>query len=329
MNNLSNKKILITGGCGFIGSNIAIKLLKYPISKIIIIDNLFSGFYDNISNITDKRLNFVKGDIRDYELMLGLVGEVDIVCHQAAWGSVPRSLSQPKDYHDNNVTGFFNVLEAARVSGVKRVVYASSSSVYGSSEELPKVEGRIGEALAPYGLTKYMDELYANIYRRCYGMEVIGLRYFNVFGPMQNPDGVYAAVIPKFIESILVGRELVVNGDGSHSRDFTYIDNVVDFNLRCFMTENEEVFGKVFNVACGKSYSLNNLVDILRGKMGVDVKVRYESEREGDIRNSLAEIDLGERLLGYKVLVDFEEGIEKTIEYFKEKNNEKIFYEKY
>jgi UDP-N-acetylglucosamine 4-epimerase len=207
------------------------------------------------------------------------------------------------------------VIEAARINNVKRVVYASSSSVYGDEMELPKREEKIGKCLSPYAGSKFIDEVYADIYRRCYGMEIIGLRYFNVFGPGQNPDGDYAAVIPKFIKSMIKGERIIINGDGNISRDFTFIDNVVDFNIRCFITENDEVFGKVFNVACGRSYSLNDLVEILSVIIG-RVDVVYGEKRKGDIEHSLADIELGEKLLGYEPIVLFGEGLERTVRYF-------------
>jgi len=311
--NISGKRILVTGGAGFIGSNIVEKLFNMPVKKIIILDNLFSGKFSNISNFLGEKVQFINGDIKDFKLVSKICTEVDIICHQAAWGSVPRSLVEPISYHENNVTGFFNVLEAARLNGIKRIIYASSSSVYGDEVLLPKKEEKIGKPLAPYGLTKLIDELYADIYYRCYGLEVIGLRYFNVFGPRQNPEGAYAAVIPKFISLMLRGDPIVVNGDGLYSRDFTYIDNVVDFNIRCMTTQNEEAFGKVYNVACGYSYSLNELVDVLKKIIDENAVVDYAEKRKGDVEHSLADISLGRRLLGYEPKVLFKEGLQKTI----------------
>lgn len=315
---LSGKQILVTGGAGFIGSNIVEKLLEYDVKKVIVLDNLFSGFEKNISRyFNDNRFQFVNGDIRDFELVCSLVKDIDIICHQAAWGSVPRSLVQPKDYHENNVTGFFNIIEAARINGVKRVIYASSSSVYGDEMTLPKREEKIGKPLAPYGATKYIDEVYADIYWKCYGLEIIGLRYFNVFGPRQNPEGAYAAVIPKFINLMLEGKPVIINGDGNYSRDFTFIENVVDFNLRCFVSENPAAFGKVYNVACGNQYSLNDLVNVLKKEIDMNAEVVYGKNRDGDIPHSLADISLSGRLLGYEPLVRFEEGIKKTVDFFR------------
>lgn len=316
---MDGKIILVTGGAGFIGSNIVERLFHMPVKKIIVLDNLFSGNFSNISSFLGEKVQFVKGDICDFDLVNNLCKGVDLICHQAAWGSVPRSLVEPMSYHQNNVSGFFNIIEAARVNGIKRVVYASSSSVYGDEPNLPKREQRIGKQLAPYGVSKYINEVYADIYRRCYGMEIIGLRYFNVFGPRQNPEGAYAAVIPKFINLMLEGKPIVVNGDGSYSRDFTYIDNVVDFNLRCLMTNNEEAFGKVFNVACGYNYSLNDLVIILRKKINENAEVIYGENRKGDVEHSLADISLGNRLLDYKPEILFEEGLEKTIKHLMSK----------
>lgn len=310
---MDGKTILVTGGAGFIGSNIIHKLFLMPVKKIIVLDNLFAGKFSNISNLIGEKVQFIKGDVCDFDLVNNLCKEVDIICHQAAWGSVPRSLVEPKSYHENNVTGFFNILESARLNGIKRVVYASSSSVYGDEKTLPKKEEKIGKALAPYGVSKYINEVYADIYHRCYGIEIIGLRYFNVFGPNQNPEGAYAAVIPKFINLILSNQPIVINGDGSYSRDFTYIDNVVDFNIRCMTTNNDEAFGKVFNVACGKNYSLNDLVDILKNSIDENAVVIYGEKRRGDVEHSLADISLAKRILDYEPLIDFEEGIRRTI----------------
>ncbi len=310
---MDGKTILVTGGAGFIGSNIIHKLFLMPVKKIIVLDNLFAGKFSNISNLIGEKVQFIKGDVCDFDLVNNLCKEVDIICHQAAWGSVPRSLVEPKSYHENNVTGFFNILESARLNGIKRVVYASSSSVYGDEKTLPKKEEKIGKALAPYGVSKYINEVYADIYHRCYGIEIIGLRYFNVFGPKQNPEGAYAAVIPKFINLILSNQPIVINGDGSYSRDFTYIDNVVDFNIRCMTTNNDEAFGKVFNVACGKNYSLNDLVDILKNSIDENAVVIYGEKRRGDVEHSLADISLAKRILDYEPLIDFEEGIRRTI----------------
>jgi len=310
---MDGKTILVTGGAGFIGSNIIHKLFLMPVKKIIVLDNLFAGKFSNISNLIGEKVQFIKGDVCDFDLVNNLCKEVDIICHQAAWGSVPRSLVEPKSYHENNVTGFFNILESARLNGIKRVVYASSSSVYGDEKTLPKKEEKIGKALAPYGVSKYINEVYADIYHRCYGIEIIGLRYFNVFGPKQNPEGAYAAVIPKFINLILSNQSIVINGDGSYSRDFTYIENVVDFNIRCMTTNNDEAFGKVFNVACGKNYSLNDLVDILKNSIDENAVVIYGEKRRGDVEHSLADISLAKRILDYEPLIDFEEGIRRTI----------------
>jgi len=310
---MDGKTILVTGGAGFIGSNIIHKLFLMPVKKIIVLDNLFAGKFSNISNLIGEKVQFIKGDVCDFDLVNNLCKEVDIICHQAAWGSVPRSLVEPKSYHENNVTGFFNILESARLNGIKRVVYASSSSVYGDEKTLPKKEEKIGKALAPYGVSKYINEVYADIYHRCYGIEIIGLRYFNVFGPKQNPEGAYAAVIPKFINLILSNQPIVINGDGSYSRDFTYIENVVDFNIRCMTTNNDEAFGKVFNVACGKNYSLNDLVDILKNSIDENAVVIYGEKRRGDVEHSLADISLAKRILDYEPLIDFEEGIRRTI----------------
>jgi len=313
---MDGKTILVTGGAGFIGSNIVYKLWKMNVKKIIIYDNLFSGKFNNISPIIGEKVQFVKGDIRDFDLLKKTCDNVDIICHQAAWGSVPRSLTDPLEYHNNNVTGFLNILEVARIKNIKRVIYASSSSVYGDDTNLPRKEDKIGKQLSPYGLSKYIDEIYADLYMRCYGLEVIGLRYFNVFGNLQDPDGVYAAVIPKFIKLILEGNPLTINGDGNISRDFTFVDNVVDFNIKCMETNNKEVFGKVFNVGNGKNYTLNELVNKLGEIMQRSLNVKYGPRRKGDADSSLADITLGKELLGYEPIVNFEEGLRKTVHYF-------------
>lgn len=313
---MDGKTILVTGGAGFIGSNIVYKLWKMNVKKIIIYDNLFSGKFNNISPIIGEKVQFVKGDIRDFELLKKTCDNVDIICHQAAWGSVPRSLTDPLEYHNNNVTGFLNILEVARIKNIKRVIYASSSSVYGDDTNLPRKEDKIGKQLSPYALSKYIDEIYADLYMRCYGLEVIGLRYFNVFGNLQDPDGVYAAVIPKFIKLILEGNTLTINGDGNISRDFTFVDNVVDFNIKCMETNNKEVFGKVFNVGNGKNYTLNELVNKLGEVMLRSPNVKYGPRRKGDVDSSLADITLGKELLGYEPIVNFEEGLRKTVHYF-------------
>ena len=313
---MDGKTILVTGGAGFIGSNIVYKLWKMNVKKIIIYDNLFSGKFNNISPIIGEKVQFVKGDIRDFELLKKTCDNINIICHQAAWGSVPRSLTDPLEYHNNNVTGFLNILEVARIKNIKRVIYASSSSVYGDDTNLPRKEDKIGKQLSPYALSKYIDEIYADLYMRCYGLEVIGLRYFNVFGNLQDPEGVYAAVIPKFIKLILEGNTLTINGDGNISRDFTFVDNVVDFNIKCMETNNKEVFGKVFNVGSGVSYTLNELVDKLGEVMLRSPNVKYGPRRKGDVDSSLADITLGKELLGYEPIVNFEEGLRKTVHYF-------------
>lgn len=311
---MDNKVILVTGGAGFIGSNIVRRLWQDGAKKILVLDNLVSGRFKNISSMLGERVIFHKGDIRDFDLLLKLSIGVDIICHQAAWGSVPRSFENPRDYHENNVTGFLNILEAARINKIKRVVYASSSSVYGDDSNDSKKEGRQGIVLSPYGMSKWIDELYGEIYWRFYGIETIGLRYFNVFGPNQNPEGDYAAVIPKFIVSALKSEPLRVYGDGNQSRDFTFVDNVVDMNLLCFSTEVVEAFGRVFNVGCGERIVLNDFLSLLQKKY--QLNVTYVEPRRGDIRDSLADISDSQRILGYEPRVFFEEGIKKTCGYF-------------
>lgn len=317
-----NKKVLVTGGAGFIGSNLIEALLNQD-NEVICLDNLITGRRDNLDPfLGNPNFTFVEGDIRDADTCLNATLGVDVILHQAALGSVPRSIDQPFNSHDHNVSGFLRILDAARANGVKRIVYASSSSVYGDHPVLPKVEGQEGNQLSPYAVTKFADELYAGVYAKHYGLELIGLRYFNVFGRRQDPDSTYAAVIPRFVKAFLNGESPVINGDGTHSRDFTYIDNVILFNQLAATTQNPEALNTAFNVACGENASLNDLIRLLKENLSrfqpdvMQVEIIYGPERPGDVRHSLASIEKAQRLLNYQPRYDFEAGLALATEWY-------------
>ena len=312
-------KLLLTGGCGFIGSNIAKYFLKNNYFEyIIIVDNLSSGFIENIQNLIEKysNLEFIKGNIQDIEFCRNITKNIDAICHQAATGSVPRSINDPFFYHNNNVNGFFNLLIAAKENGCKRFVYASSSSIYGDNESLPKIEDKIGNVLSPYAATKKINEIYANVFYKCYEMEIIGLRYFNVFGEKQNPNGEYAAVIPKFIDLIKNGKSPIIYGDGSFSRDFTYVKNIVNANYLALTTTNQKCFGEVFNIGAGGRITINDIFYKICEIMGANITPNYQPKRKGDIPHSNASIEKSTRMLGYVPDYNFEEGLQRTITYF-------------
>ena len=317
---LQNKQVLVTGGAGFIGSNIVEELLKNNV-KVTVFDNLATGHKHNLDEFNgNPNFTFIEGDICDYEACLNVTKGVDVVTHQAALGSVPRSIEFPHKTHEVNATGFLNMLHACKENGIKRFVYASSSSVYGDSTISPKVIGSEGNLLSPYAVTKQLNEMYAKVYAQLHGIETIGLRYFNVFGLKQDPKGVYAAAIPKFIDKMLQGEELVINGDGEQTRDFTYVKNAVKANILGLTTSNEEAFGNVFNVACGNFYSLNQVVQEIKsnleklGKFNPESTIKHGPERAGDIRDSLANIDRTADILGYKDLHYFDEGIKEYLQ---------------
>ena len=313
------QRILITGATGFIGSNIAEYFLENSFfESIIIIDNLSTGFMQNIQNLLDKHnnLKFIEGNIQDIEVCRNITKNIDVICHQAATGSVPRSINDPLFYHKNNVDGFFNLLIAAKENGCKRFVYASSSSVYGDNNSLPKVEDKIGNVLSPYAATKKINEVYANVFHKCYDMEIIGLRYFNVFGEKQNPNGEYAAVIPKFIDSVKNGESPKIFGDGSFSRDFTYVRNVVRANYLALTTTNSEGFGEVFNIGAGGRITINEIFFKICGIMGANITPNYQPNRKGDIPHSNASIEKAQSMLGYVPEIEFEEGLRRTIAWF-------------
>lgn len=322
------KRWLVTGAAGFIGSNLVESLLKLN-QTVIAIDNFSTGHQHNLDHVQASiskeqwdNLTFIQGDITDLETCQNITKEIDIILHQAALGSVPRSIDNPILSNHHNVTGFLNMLTSAKDNGVKRFVYASSSSVYGDSQELPKVETKTGNLLSPYAVTKYVNELYMGVFEKCYGMEAIGLRYFNVFGKRQDPNGAYAAVMPKWISQILNGEDVYINGDGETSRDFTYIDNVVQANILAGTTENQEAFGEAFNTAVGGRETLNNLyAAISKGihknlpKLTIKEPI-YRDFRAGDIRHSNANIDKMQNLLGYEPTHTLERGLEESIEWY-------------
>lgn len=315
MERLKDKHVLVTGGAGFIGSNLTESLLNLG-AKVTVFDNLETGRKSNIEEFFNHpNFTFIEGDIRDYDACLNAVKGIDVISHQAALGSVPRSIEFPHNTHAVNATGFLNMLHAAKESGIKRLVYASSSSVYGDSQSSPKHEGDEGNPLSPYAVTKSLNEKYALVYHQLHQMETVGLRYFNVFGPKQDPNGVYAAAIPKFIDKMIKGEEIIVNGDGEQTRDFTFVQNAVQANLRALSSSNQEAFGKVYNVACGQSYTLNQVLEdiktnlLAKGVYNSATKITYGPPREGDVRNSLASVDRISHYLNYSNPIEFEEGM--------------------
>jgi UDP-N-acetylglucosamine 4-epimerase len=319
---LKGKHVLVTGGAGFIGSNLVQNLLEVG-AKVTVFDNLSTGFLANLDAFQGlENFEFVHGDITDFEQCLKVVEGKDAISHQAALGSVPRSIEFPHNTHEANATGFLNMLHAAKVKGVKRFVYASSSSVYGDSIASPKVEGTEGFPLSPYAVTKQLNERYARVYAQLHGHETIGLRYFNVFGPKQNPNGAYAAAIPKFIDKMIKGEEIIINGDGSQTRDFTFVKNAVQANLLALSTTNSNAFGEVFNVACGDSYSINTVIESIKtelqklGRLNVNAKVTFGPLRNGDVKDSLANISKLEKELGYTNPISFGEGISSLCSLF-------------
>lgn len=320
--NLSNRKILVTGGAGFIGSNLCEILLARK-NQVVCLDNLSTGKKENIKEFIDNpNFQFIKGDIRNLEDCRKAVAGVDYVLHQAALGSVPRSIKDPITSNEVNVTGFLNMLVVSRDANVKRFVYAASSSTYGDSKSLPKYEDKIGKPLSPYAITKYVNELYADIFSNTYGLETIGLRYFNVFGRRQDPNGAYAAVIPKFVGMLLSGESPVINGDGSYSRDFTYIDNVVQANLLSLVTKNKEALNTVYNIAYGERNTLNDLVVCLKeslvefDKNIEGIEILYGPNRLGDIPHSHASVEKARNLLNYDPKFSLQEGLKKTVSWY-------------
>ena len=318
----SKFKILITGGAGFIGSNLS----EYFLDKghqVICLDNFATGHRYNVAHLLNNiNYTLIEGDIRNYSHCQKAVNGVDYVLHQAALGSVPRSIIDPITTNDVNVSGFLNMLSAAKEANVKRFIYAASSSTYGDSESLPKVEDVIGKPLSPYAITKYLNELYADIFSKTYGMETIGLRYFNVFGRKQDPKGSYAAVIPKFVKQFMNYESPVINGDGNYSRDFTYIDNVIQMNELAMFTQNPKAINTVFNAAFGERTTLNELIKNLQLELSkfdskiADVKIIYGPNRAGDIPHSLASIDKAKKFLGYNPKFSMKDGLKESVKWY-------------
>lgn len=320
---LSEKQFLVTGGAGFIGANIVDYLLRHSAKKVRVLDNLSNGYLSNITPFMSlPNFEFIEGDIRDYETCITAMKDIDYVSHQAALGSVPRSINDPATSNDVNVSGFLNMLIALKESStVKRMVYAASSSTYGDSKNLPKVENEIGKPLSPYAVTKYVNELYAEVFGKTYNTDVIGLRYFNVFGPKQSPKGAYAAVIPLFMAAIAGNKSATINGDGMQTRDFTYVDNAVQANIKSFFASTQAK-NEVFNVACNNRISVNQLWEELNGLAGKNIQAIHGPGRLGDVRDSLADISKAEKLIGYKPQFNTSEGLALTWNYFKTKNIE-------
>lgn len=314
--------ILITGGAGFIGSNLCDYFLSQG-HKVVCLDNFATGHRHNLKDfIENPSFRLIEGDIRNLSDCQNAVQGIDYVLHEAALGSVPRSINDPITTNDVNVSGFLNMLVASRDAGVKRFVYAASSSTYGDTEGLPKVEAVIGKPLSPYAITKYVNELYAEIFSRTYGLETIGLRYFNVFGRKQDPNGAYAAVIPKFVMQLMKYESPKINGDGNYSRDFTYIDNVIQMNELAMTTQNKDAINNVFNTAYGDRNTLNNLVDYLKEFLSVyderiaNVDIEYGPNRAGDIPHSLASIDKAKTLLGYDPKFSLRKGLQEAVDWY-------------
>jgi UDP-N-acetylglucosamine 4-epimerase len=316
-------RILITGGAGFIGSNLAEALLQLEaVDHIRVLDNLATGSLQNITSLqTNPRFQFMEGDIRDAATCLNACADIDMISHQAALGSVPRSIKDPVTTNDVNISGTLNIFTAAKEAGVKRVVYAASSSTYGDHPGLPKVEDAIGKPLSPYAVTKYVNELYAQVFFKTYGLDTIGLRYFNVFGPKQDPNGAYAAVIPLFMKAVLNNEAPHINGDGETSRDFTFVANVVQANIKALFTENADALNQVYNVAFGERTTLNELFEILKGLAGSDLVPIYGPERPGDVRHSLADISKARNLLGYDPEVSVREGLKIAFNWYRQHHN--------
>lgn len=315
---LLRSSVLVSGGAGFIGSNIVAYLLHHGAARVRVLDNLSNGFIRNLEPFMNHpHFEFMEGDITDLNQCYKACEGMTLLTHQAALGSVPRSIKNPIATSDANTTGFLNMLVAARDSGLKRVVYASSSSVYGDSTASPKKEEHLGRPLSPYAVSKLTNELYASVFAMHYGMEIIGLRYFNVFGPNQDPNGPYAAAIPLFINSLLFNKEAIIYGDGEQTRDFTFVENAVQANIRALFTSNQEAYNKVYNVAVGESVSVNKLYETISLISGNKKQPAHVPERIGDIKNSLADISMAKNLLGYEPHYLLREGLEITVAWFR------------
>jgi UDP-N-acetylglucosamine 4-epimerase len=317
-------KILLTGGAGFIGSNLCEALLANErISLVRVLDNLSTGLFQNILEFTGHpKFQFINGDVRNIEICEKACEGIDLVSHQAALGSVPRSINDPITTNAVNISGTLNVFTAAKNAGIKKIVYAASSSTYGDSQSLPKVEHIIGKPLSPYAVTKLVNELYADVFHQLYGIDFIGLRYFNVFGPKQNPIGAYAAVIPLFAKAILNNESPFINGDGEQSRDFTYIANAVQANTRAIFSENRQAWNQVYNIACGEQHTINELFDVLQSFAGnTNLRPIHRESRTGDIRHSLASIEKAVQLLQYQPEISLMKGLQLTFDWYKQHNH--------
>ncbi|MCX7549349.1 SDR family oxidoreductase [Xanthomarina sp. F2636L] len=316
-NKIKDYKYLITGGAGFIGSNLVEYLLKHGAKKVRVLDDFSNGYRENLTEFeSNPAFELLEGDIRDLATCKQAMEGIDYVSHQAALGSVPRSINDPATTNGVNISGFLNMMIALKESKtVKRMVYAASSSTYGDSKSLPKVEAHIGKPLSPYAVTKYVNELYADVFGKTYNTDVIGLRYFNVFGPKQSPNGAYAAVIPLFMQALKDQKSPTINGDGEQTRDFTFVDNAVQANVKGFFA-SKEASNEVFNVACGERISVNYLWEALQQAADSDLKAHHGPDRQGDVRDSLADISKAERLLGYQPEYSVREGLKVTWDYF-------------
>ena len=316
---ISKKSFLVTGGAGFIGGHIAEYLLVHGAAKVKVLDNMANGFDTNLNVLQAyPAFEFINGDIRDFDTCKKACEGINYVSHQAALGSVPRSLKEPVYFNEVNVGGFVNMLKAAVEASVESFVYASSSSVYGDEETLPKKEEKVGNCLSPYAVTKKTNELYAKVFAAHYGLKLMGFRYFNIFGPRQDPDGPYAAVIPLFVKGIMKNTPVYINGDGEQTRDFTFVENAVQINIKGMLSTNEAAFNQVYNVAVGESCTVNYLYEACRSALQANTVPTYRAPRAGDIRDSLADVSLAHQLLDYTPQKRFEDGLQQTISYFKE-----------
>jgi len=311
-------KVLVTGGAGFIGSNLVEALLNDDrVSLVRVFDNLATGFRRNIQEFSKHpKFEFLEKDIRDYDACVAACKGINLISHQAALGSVPRSIKDPINTNSVNISGFLNLFTAAKDSGVKRIIFAASSSTYGDSKALPKVEDKIGNPLSPYAVTKYVNEIYAKVYADLYNIEFIGLRYFNIFGPKQDPKGAYAAVIPIFFDKALNNVAPTINGDGSYSRDFTYVQNAVQANILSLFTENKEAVNQIYNIACGERTTLTELWEGIKELTNSSVDAIYGQNRVGDIPHSLADISKAKRLLNYQGEIKVKDGLKKAFNWY-------------
>lgn len=314
-------KVLVTGGAGFIGSNITETLLQDErINHVTVLDNLSTGYYKNIAAFIDNpKFTFVKGDIVDYDTCEKACANVDAIIHQAALGSVPRSIANPIATNATNISGTLNIFTAAKNLGISKIIYAASSSTYGDSKSLPKVEDIIGKPLSPYAITKLVNELYADVFNKLYDINFIGLRYFNVFGPKQSPTGAYAAVIPLFANAVLSNVAPYINGDGEQSRDFTFVSNAVEANVKALFCDNENGWNQVYNVACGEQNTINQLFDTLKSiAQNPNIQAIHRTDREGDVKHSLADISKAKKLLNYNPHISLAQGLAIALNWYKE-----------